>query len=63
MQVSIVVAAAENDVIGDRGDIPWKLPDDQRHFKTLTLGHHIVMGRRKSGDHYESFGRHWMNLE
>jgi len=53
MQVSIVVAAAENDVIGDRGDIPWKLPDDQRHFKTLTLGHHIVMGRLT----YQSIGR------
>ncbi len=53
MRVSIVVAAAENGTIGADGGIPWKLPDDQRHFKALTTGHHIVMGRRT----HESIGR------
>lgn len=53
MKVSIVVAAAENGTIGAGGGIPWKLPDDQRHFRLLTTGHHIVMGRRT----HESIGR------
>lgn len=53
MKVSIVVAAAQNGTIGADGDIPWKLPDDQRHFKRLTTGHHVVMGRRT----HESIGR------
>ena len=53
MEISIVVAAAENDVIGVDGDIPWKLPDDQKRFKALTLGHPIIMGRLT----HESIGR------
>ncbi|MBW2230082.1 MAG: dihydrofolate reductase [Deltaproteobacteria bacterium] len=53
MRVSIVVAAAENGVIGAGGGIPWRLPDDQRLFKRLTSGHTVVMGR---GTH-ESIGR------
>jgi dihydrofolate reductase len=53
VRVSIVVAAARNDVIGDRGRIPWRLPDDQRFFKELTTGHAVVMGRKT----YESIGR------
>lgn len=53
MQVTIVVAAAENGTIGADGGIPWRLPEDQRRFKALTTGHHIVMGRRT----HESIGR------
>lgn len=53
MDVTILVAAAENGTIGAGGDIPWKLPDDQRRFKALTTGHHIVMGRLT----HESIGR------
>jgi dihydrofolate reductase len=53
VRVSIVVAAAENGVIGARGGIPWRLPDDQLFFKRLTTGHHIVMGRGT----WESIGR------
>ena len=51
--VSIVVAVADNRVIGQQGELPWHLPADLRHFKTLTLGHPIVMGRRT----YDSIGR------
>ena len=51
--VSIVVAMSENRVIGRNGGLPWRLPDDLRRFKTLTLGHPIVMGRRT----FESIGR------
>ncbi len=46
MRVSLVVAAARNGVIGFRGDIPWHLPNDQRFFKDLTVGHCVVMGRK-----------------
>jgi dihydrofolate reductase len=45
MTVSLVVAAAENDVIGDEGRIPWRLPADMRRFARLTRGHAVVMGR------------------
>lgn len=45
MTVSLLVAAAENDVIGDGGQIPWRLPADMRRFARLTAGHAVVMGR------------------
>jgi dihydrofolate reductase len=51
--ISIVVAVAENGVIGRDNALPWRLPDDLRRFKELTLGKPIVMGRRT----YESIGR------
>jgi len=51
--VSIVVAAAENRVIGRDNDLPWKLPGDLKRFKALTTGHPIVMGRKT----FDSIGR------
>lgn len=45
MTVSLLVAAAENDVIGDQGSIPWRLPADLRRFAAMTSGHAVVMGR------------------
>lgn len=53
MTVSLVVAAAKNNVIGRGGELPWHLPDDLRHFKRLTTGKPIIMGRRT----FESIGR------
>jgi dihydrofolate reductase len=53
MRVSILVAFAENGVIGREGQLPWRLPADLRRFKNLTMGHTIVMGRRT----WESIGR------
>jgi dihydrofolate reductase len=53
LRVSLIVAAAENDVIGRGGELPWRLPADLRHFKALTRGHHILMGRRT----WESIGQ------
>jgi dihydrofolate reductase len=44
--VSLVVAMSENRVIGRDGGLPWRLPDDQRLFKELTIDHTIVMGRK-----------------
>lgn len=46
MLVSLVVAATLNGVIGNNGGLPWRLPNDLAYFKQLTLGHHIVMGRK-----------------
>lgn len=53
MPVTIVAAVARNGVIGVDGGLPWRLPDDLRRFKELTLGHVLVMGRKT----YESIGR------
>lgn len=52
-RLSLIVAAAENGVIGRDGDLPWRLPADLGRFKRLTTGHPIVMGRKT----YESIGR------
>lgn len=49
---SMVVAMARNRVIGRDGALPWRLPRDLRHFKRLTVGHAIIMGRRT----FESIG-------
>src|SRR4051812_35805709 len=53
MRISLIVAVAENGVIGRQGQLPWRLSDDLRRFKQLTMGHTIVMGRRT----WESIGR------
>lgn len=52
-RVSLIVAMAKNRVIGAGGSIPWHLPNELQLFKRLTMGHHIVMGRKT----YESIGR------
>jgi len=44
--VSFVLARADNGVIGKDGGLPWRLPDDMRRFKQLTLGKPVVMGRK-----------------
>lgn len=44
--ISLIVARAENNVIGSKNDLPWYLPADLRHFKELTTGHTVVMGRK-----------------
>ncbi|KAB2719223.1 dihydrofolate reductase [Brucella intermedia] len=51
--VSIIVAAAENWVIGRDNDMPWRLSTDLKRFKALTLGKPVIMGRRT----WESIGR------
>ena len=51
--ISLIVAAAENDVIGRNGALPWRLSDDLRRFKALTMGKPVIMGRKT----YESIGR------
>jgi len=51
--LAIVVAFNEDRVIGAKGDMPWHIPEDLRHFKRVTMGHAILMGRKT----YESIGR------
>jgi dihydrofolate reductase len=46
MRLAIIAAVADNGVIGRDGGLPWRLPADLRRFKALTLGHHLLMGRR-----------------
>jgi dihydrofolate reductase len=51
--VTLIAAVARNGVIGNDGDIPWRVPAEQAFFKATTLGHTLVMGRAT----YESIGR------
>src|SRR6186997_858934 len=45
-RVYLVAAVAANGIIGARGKLPWHIPEELKHFKKLTLGHPIIMGRR-----------------
>ena len=49
----MIVAVANNGVIGHDNTLPWHLPEDLKRFRSLTMGHHIIMGRKT----YESLGR------
>ena len=53
MHISIIAAMGRNRAIGYKNTLPWRLPADLQRFKQLTLGHHILMGRKT----YESIGR------
>ena len=53
MPISMIVAMAENRVIGKNNPLPWHLPADLKHFKSITMSKPIVMGRKT----YESIGR------
>ena len=46
MIISLIVAIAENNVIGKNNDLIWRLPNDLRYFKEKTLNHHIISGRK-----------------
>ena len=45
-RLSLLVAVARNGVIGNRGELPWRLSSDLKRFKQLTLGHPVLMGRK-----------------
>ena len=53
MKITLVAALSRNGVIGRDGALPWHLPDDLQRFKSLTMGHPILMGRRT----FDSIGR------
>jgi dihydrofolate reductase len=46
VRISLVAAVARGGVIGRDGTIPWRVPEDGRHFRELTMGHAVVMGRK-----------------
>jgi dihydrofolate reductase len=52
-QLSMIVAVAHDGVIGVNNTLPWHLPEDLKRFRALTMGHHIIMGRKT----YDSLGR------
>jgi len=53
MRLSIIAAIASNGVIGLGNELPWHLSEDLKRFKRLTMGHHLIMGRKT----FESIGR------
>jgi len=53
ISVSLIVARADNDVIGRDNDLVWRIPEELQHFKAATMGHAIVMGRKT----WSSIGR------
>ena len=53
MTISLIVAAAENDVIGRNGQMPWRIPSDLKTFRRLTLGKTVIMGRKT----FQSLGK------
>src|SRR3546814_14134141 len=53
MRIALIVARAENGIIGRAGGLPWRLPGDMRFFKEATMGKPVVMGRKT----FESIGR------
>ncbi|MBI2388798.1 MAG: dihydrofolate reductase [Deltaproteobacteria bacterium] len=52
-KLALVVAVARNGVIGKDGGLPWRIPEDLRHFKRVTVGHAVIMGRKT----WDSIGR------
>ncbi len=53
MRLSIIAAMSANRVIGRNNSLPWRLPADLKRFKNLTIGHHLLMGRKT----FESIGQ------
>ncbi|HEX7902607.1 MAG TPA: dihydrofolate reductase [Chitinophagaceae bacterium] len=53
MIISLVVAAASNNAIGKEGQMPWTMPNDMKHFKNVTWGMPVIMGRKT----FESLGK------
>lgn len=51
--LTLTLALADDGTIGNKGAIPWSIPEDLRHFRAATLGHAVIMGRRT----HESIGR------
>jgi len=58
-RIYLIAAVASNGIIGVNGKLPWNLPEDLKHFKRLTLGHPVVMGRKT----WESLGKALLGRE
>ncbi len=59
MIISLIVAVAENNVIGKNNQLPWHLPADMKHFRDTTMGHCVIMGRKN----YDSIPLKYRPLE
>lgn len=59
MKISLIVAVAENGVIGKDNSLPWHLPRDMKFFKDTTMGHCVIMGRKN----YDSIPLKYRPLE
>lgn len=46
MTLTLIAAVSENNVIGNKGVIPWRISEDMKRFKALTMGHPVIMGRK-----------------
>lgn len=53
MSISLIVAMSRNHTIGINNTLPWRCPEDLKHFKALTMGHHMIMGRKT----FDSIGK------
>jgi len=53
MSLSLIVAMAKNNTIGVNNTLPWRCAEDLKHFKALTMGHHMIMGRKT----FDSIGK------
>jgi dihydrofolate reductase len=53
IRIALIVAAAENGIIGRNGVMPWRMPSDLKHFRALTLGKPVIMGRKT----FQSLGK------
>jgi dihydrofolate reductase len=53
MRLSLVLASSSNNIIGDNGTVPWHQPADLQHFRALTVGHPVIMGRKT----YQAIGK------
>jgi len=51
-EINIILAASDNNVIGNNNELPWRLPADMKHFRETTRGHAVIMGRKT----HESIG-------
>lgn len=54
--ISLIVAQANHRVIGNKNDLPWYLPADLKHFKNITSGHTVIMGRKTYESIYNRLG-------
>lgn len=52
-RIALIVAMAKNRTIGINNTLPWRCPEDLKHFKALTMGHHMIMGRKT----FDSIGK------
>ena len=53
MRLSLIAAVSDNGVIGRGNELPWHLPRDLRRFRSLTMGHHLLLGRKT----FDAIGR------